>query len=306
MLSPLARREWGTILLAGVLLALAAFFFGLFWLIPVPLILAATLAAFYRDPFRQAPTQRHLMVSPADGHISSVHTIEGQELFDGAPARCIRTFLSVLDVHIVRSPCHARVGRILHRPGAYMNVLNPESAEQNEALTIELLHPTRHTPIGAIRLIAGMLARTICVDVREGQLLQRGERLGIFKLGSTTEVWIPESLLPQVRVKQGQKTRGAEDVLAELAGDQVITATPITTTQTAEAPPESKPDTAPEIAAEDRQPDENKNDLGENTAHPAATPSAEPEATPETEAVEQPAHTTPADEDEQGNLFGNL
>lgn len=213
MLSPHARNEWLTIAGLGVLLCIVA---GLFdWWGAVPLIVLAALAGllFFRDPDRAIPSQRNAVVAPADGRVSSVHEIDYFEPFEG-PATCIRIFLSVLDVHINRCPCHGRVRSITHKPGLHRNALNPDSAEVNEHNLIVLEHPVKGHPVAAVRQVAGLLARTVVCTVEEGAILQRGQRIGLIKLGSTTELYLPATLRPQVSIQAGQKVTGAVTVLA--------------------------------------------------------------------------------------------
>ncbi|MEX0744141.1 MAG: phosphatidylserine decarboxylase [Phycisphaeraceae bacterium] len=213
MLSGFARNEWLTIIAVGMMLAIATLVMGLWWLAVLVLLAAAALVAFFRDPHRRVPTQRGAVVAPADGRVSSVHRVERFEPFDG-PAMCIRIFLSVLDVHVNRSPCHGEVLSIAHKPGQHLNALNPESAEVNESNLVVLVHPIRRQPIAAVRQVAGLLARTIVCRAREGQVLQRGERIGIIKLGSTTELYLPEALAPELSVEQGQYVYGGLTVVA--------------------------------------------------------------------------------------------
>ncbi len=215
-LSPYGRAEWLTILAVGVMLAAAAALASWWWIALLTLLLAAALVAFFRDPDRIIPAQRHVVVSPADGRVSSVHEVEHHELL-GESAVCVRVFLSVLDVHVCRSPCHGIVSTITHRPGLKINALNPRSAEQNEAATFLLLHPVRKKPVAVVRQIAGMLARTIVCAVKEGTILQRGQRFGIIKFGSTAEVYIPRSLAPRVTVQKGQRVVGGVTVVAAIA-----------------------------------------------------------------------------------------
>jgi phosphatidylserine decarboxylase len=135
------------------------------------------------------------------------------EPFNG-PATCVRVFLSVLDVHVNRSPCHGVVLSVEHRPGLHLNALNPQSAQDNESTTVVLVHPVRRHPVAAVRQIAGLLARTIVCPVQEGQVLQRGQRFGMIKFGSTTELYLPAYYQPQVLVSVGQKVSGGTTVLA--------------------------------------------------------------------------------------------
>lgn len=215
MLSPHAKSEWTTIFVIGVLLSLTACFAGLWWLsIPV-IIVTICLILFFRDPDRPIPTQRGIMVAPADGKISSIHEVDFFEPFNGS-ATCVRIFLSVFDVHINRSPVHGVVTSITHKPGQHLNVLNPESAEVNESNLIVIAHPIRRDAIAAVRQVAGLCARTICCTANTGSVIQRGQRIGIIKLGSTTELYIPQRFAPQLNVEQGQYVYAGSTILANI------------------------------------------------------------------------------------------
>jgi phosphatidylserine decarboxylase len=227
MLSTYAKNEWITIAAAGLMLSAASLVIGL-WLVAIfLLILTAALLAFFRDPERNTPSQRGAMTAPADGRVSSIHEVEHFEPFNG-PATCVRIFLSVLDVHINRSPCHGQVTDITHKPGDHKNALNPTSAETNESNLIVLVHPIRRHPLAAVRQVAGLLARTIACGVNEGDVVQRGQRIGMIKLGSTTELYLPADLKPVVAVQQGQKVYAGLTVLA------TVTSRDLTETRNAE------------------------------------------------------------------------
>lgn len=213
MLSPYGKQEWLTIAAVGVMLSIAAGVAGFWWASFVLIPLTLALMAFFRDPNRKTPSQRGAVVAPADGRISSIHQLEHFEPLNG-PATCIRIFLSVLDVHINRSPCHGHVASITHKPGDHKNALNPTSAETNESNLIVLVHPIRRHPLAAVRQVAGLLARTIACGVHEGDVVQRGQRIGMIKLGSTTELYLPADLQPKVAVSQGQKVYAGVTVLA--------------------------------------------------------------------------------------------
>ncbi|MEX0886110.1 MAG: phosphatidylserine decarboxylase [Phycisphaeraceae bacterium] len=241
MLSGYARNEWMTILAIGLVLTVTLAVVQ-WWVVAVVCVLATlALLSFFRDPHRRPPTQRGVVVAPADGRVSSIHELEHFEPLDG-PATCIRIFLSVLDVHVNRSPLHGEVVSVHHKPGQYRNALNPESAEVNAATTTVLVHPIRRYPIAAVRQVSGMLARTIVCNARAGKVLQRGEKYGIIKLGSTTELYLPRDLVQRVEVQPGQKVKAGLTVVAALAslelkpGENGASPTP------AEAPPPAKPE----------------------------------------------------------------
>lgn len=215
MLSPHGKPQYAVILLVTAALTALFIWLGVWWAsIPVA-IFALALLAFFRDPERATPVRRNICVAPADGRISSIHEVENFELF-GEGATCIRIFLSVLDVHINRSPCHGQVGKIHHKPGKYLNALKPESAEENEWVTFALLHPAKKTPVAAVRQVSGMIARNIVCAAKEGQILQRGERFGMIKFGSTTELYIPKSFQPRVLVEKGAYVWGGVTILVEV------------------------------------------------------------------------------------------
>lgn len=219
MLSPYARKEWLTILAVGGAVAAALLLLSpgnLWWLAGLVFLTAILLATFFRDPGRSVPPARGVIVAPADGRVSSIHELDHFEPF-GEGATCIRIFLSVLDVHINRAPCHGMVASITHKPGEYLNALNPRSAEVNESNLIVLVHPVQRRPVAAVRQVAGMLARTIHCAPKEGQVVQRGSRIGIIKLGSTTEVYLPASAQPRVQVVEGDKVKAGSSIVAIVA-----------------------------------------------------------------------------------------
>lgn len=231
MLSTYGKREWLTILAIGSMLTATCLLVGQWWLAGGAVVLTLVLLAFFRDPNRRIPSDRNCVVSPADGRVSSVHRLEFFEPFAG-PATCVRVFLSVLDVHVNRSPCHCMVQSISHKPGEHLNALNPRSAEVNESNLIVLLHPTHRYPVAAVRQVAGLIARTIVCGVRPQQVLQRGQKIGMIKFGSTTELYLPDTLHPQVTAQQGQYVYGGSTILAKITLPQ---------TQTAAAHPQPKP-----------------------------------------------------------------
>lgn len=214
MLSRYARNECLASLAISLSLAASCVLFDLWPLAALPLGLGACVLLFYRDPKRLSPKDRNVAVSPADGKISSIHEIAHFEPFDG-PAVCVRVFLSIFDVHVNYCPCHAEVKSITHKAGEHISVLNPRSAEVNESITIIFNHPTHHTPLVAVRQIAGLFARTVHCALSEGQVVQRGSKLGIMKLGSTAELYLPVTP-DQVLVRVGQRVVGAITPLAML------------------------------------------------------------------------------------------
>lgn len=215
MLSKHAKQECVTIAAIGLMLGVAVVLIGLWWLLILILPATFALLLFFRDPERRTPTQRGVMVAPSDGRISSIHEVDHFEPLEG-PAVCIRIFMSVLDVHINYSPYHTTVDSITHTDGEHLNTLKPESAEDNENNLLVLEHPNRRYKMAAVRQVAGMLARTIVCHVHEGQVIQRGQRIGLIKLGSTTELYIRQDLSPRLQVKEGQRVTGGVTVIGQI------------------------------------------------------------------------------------------
>lgn len=244
MLSRSAKSECLTLAATGGMVAAALGLRGHWVAAVVAVAVTLALLLFFRDPERRIPSQRGAVVAPADGKISSIHRLDHFEPLDG-PAVCVRIFMSVFDVHINRCPCHGKIASITPRAGKYRNTLNPEAAEDNTSNTLLMVHPVKEYPVAVVRQIAGLLARTIHCDLEPGQVVQRGQRLGLIKLGSTTEVYLPEGLGPAVQVAQGQKVAAGITVLATVTPRDTATgdADPDTegATPRASEPPESTP-----------------------------------------------------------------
>jgi len=209
-------REWGSALMAALAASALAIWLGWMWALAPVWLLWLAIAAFFRDPPRRVPGDLPptAFVSPADGVITAVERIEHHEAVDG-PAVVIRIFLSVLDVHINRSPCDATVVRRIHRPGKYLDARRPESAKVNESNLI-ILKRLDGTPIG-VRQVSGAIARRIVDPLADGQQITRGQRIGMIKFGSTTELILPRPEAVTVRVQVGQRVAGAVTVFAEMA-----------------------------------------------------------------------------------------
>jgi len=183
------------------------------WWIPFGVTTVAWLGflAFFRDPSRTPPpASDRTMVSPADGMVSAVLRQSHHEAVDG-PALVIRIYLSVLDVHVNRVPWSGTVSVRSHRPGRYVDVRVAESAKVNESLLLNVQAPEGFR--FGIRLVAGAVARRIACTARAGDTLRRGERMGMIKFGSTTELIVPDGAFDCL-VQVGDRVRGGESALA--------------------------------------------------------------------------------------------
>jgi len=212
------RHGFREMLIGSVALAVVAVLLRLaFW--PLALLIAPILLwlfAFFRDPERQVPVEQDVMVSPADGTVSDISQLPDEPLL-GGPAVRVGIFLSVFNVHINRSPCDGKVLDVFYKKGKFINAMRHQLAsDQNESNTIVLADPTTGQPIAVVRQIVGLIARRIIFTAERGQLLRRGERIGMIKFGSRTELIVPARVEPQVRVTVGQTVRGAADVIFKL------------------------------------------------------------------------------------------
>src|SRR5207247_7353088 len=135
----------------------------------------------------------------------------------GGPCVRIGIFLSVFNVHVNRSPCDGRVIALERKKGKFLNAMRHNLAsEENESNTIVLAEPMGDRPIAVVKQIVGMIARRIVFVAEKGEVLKRGQRIGMIKFGSRTELYIPNWLKPELKVKVGDSVRGAADVIAIL------------------------------------------------------------------------------------------
>lgn len=212
-MAPYARIEVGLILLlGGGLTALAAVYFG--WLALAPGLLTAALLSFYRDPPRRIPSGSDRLLAPADGRILSVE--RGWLPPEGGPPELrICIFLSVANVHVNRTPCAGRVRDVVYTPGLFLNALKADATVRNEnnLVTIEPAAPIRG-PV-RVRQIAGLLARRIVCVLKPDEEVSAGQRFGMIKLGSQTELRAVDDPRWMVLVRAGQSVRGGSTVLAQ-------------------------------------------------------------------------------------------
>jgi phosphatidylserine decarboxylase len=210
--------------IAGAITLLA---FLLDWDMLAWLLVGLTLwvAAFFRDPIRTTPRGDRLIVAPADGLITMIARVapptelRGPDgLADGDYTR-VSIFMSVFDVHINRSPITGRVKRIVYVPGKFVNADLDKASEDNERQHF-LVESSDGLRIGFTQ-IAGLVARRILSFVKEGDLVEGGQRVGLIRFGSRVDVYLPSGTSP--RVILGQRAIAGETVLAEVGVDAPLT-----------------------------------------------------------------------------------
>lgn len=196
----------------------------------VPLILAAFFLWFFRDPERPIPSDPGLIVSPADGLVTEATTIATPN----GPRKRISIFLSVFDVHVNRAPIAGELREIRYYKGQYLNAMNPKSAESNERNVVTMYGEGIEI---TFKQIAGLLARRIVFPLKEGDRVQRGQRVGLIKFGSRTDVVLPAEA--EFQVKVGQRVKGGASVIAVMmAGAAAATESKLNRSASASAFPE--------------------------------------------------------------------
>lgn len=172
-----------------------------------PVALAAFFLWFFRDPERAIPSGPGLIVSPGDGLVTATARIETPQ----GPRQRVSIFLSVFNVHVNRAPIGGVVRCVRYQKGQYLNAMNPASADRNEQNTVTVEGEGIEV---MFKQIAGLLARRIVFHPREGDRLQRGQRVGMIKFGSRVDVVVPGEAVLQVKV--GQRVKGGVSVVAAM------------------------------------------------------------------------------------------
>jgi phosphatidylserine decarboxylase len=183
-------------------------------LVALPIVLAAFFLWFFRDPERTIPQGAGEIVSPGDGLVTGAEWIE---TVGGSRLR-LSIFLNVFDVHVNRAPVGGVVKVCEFRKGEFMNAMKPESALNNEQ-TLVVIDAGGYEV--SFKQIAGLLARRIVCNLKVGDKVERGQRVGLIKFGSRVDVLMPAEA--DLKVKMGSRVRGGSTVLAVVAGSDSTT-----------------------------------------------------------------------------------
>lgn len=186
-------------------------------LVLIPVLLAAFFLWFFRDPERTIPSGAGLVISPADGKVTDVSST----LLNGIPSTRISIFLNVFDVHVNRSPISGVIKSAVYKKGQFGNAMSEASADDNEQ-NIVTMEGEGMTVV--FKQIAGLLARRIVFNHKPGEKLARGQRVGMIKFGSRTDVIFPQPA--EISVKLGDRVKGGSSILARAT---VVPKTPATT-----------------------------------------------------------------------------
>ncbi|HWC18762.1 MAG TPA: phosphatidylserine decarboxylase [Terriglobales bacterium] len=193
----------------GLGAAIAAVLLGLInlWLAVPPLLLGAFFVWFFRDPERPIPDGPGVVVSPADGKVTSVDQFNQ----DGQSKKRISIFLNVFDVHVNRSPISGTITSLFYQKGKFGNAMSVGSSDANEQNIVTVRGDGQAV---IFKQIAGLLARRIVFTPRPGDRLERGQRVGLIKFGSRVDVVLDDAV--EVRVKVGDRVAGGSSILGVL------------------------------------------------------------------------------------------
>lgn len=214
---PLTKYGWPEVIVfpATIIVAMAACLLVFTPLLPgwatvsIVLVLGIVLIwvlMFFRDPERSCPSDKNLLLSPADGKVTDIEVVK-EDNHIGADSLRIGIFLSIFDVHINRSPCNAKIEKITHKRGVYKNAANPHSGRVNESKDLYLVRADSPEDKLIVRQISGAIARRIVCEKAEGQKLSGGEKFGMIKFGSRTELYAPAGAGLKCLVKTGDKVK---------------------------------------------------------------------------------------------------
>lgn len=181
---------------------------------PAPFLFFLFVMSFFRDFNRTVPPDPDAFVSPADGRVTEITDVEESTYIHG-PAVRIGIFLSVFNCHVNRTPWPGTVGYLQHSPGLFLDARHPDSGPKNESNAIGLHDESRNVKM-LVRQVAGFLARRIICTAKPGDKLAKGERFGMIKFGSRTELYIPKDRVGSIAIKVGDTVYGAKTILGRL------------------------------------------------------------------------------------------
>jgi phosphatidylserine decarboxylase len=166
------------------------------------------IAGFFRDPEREIPAGKGLVVAPADGKVVSIADVSGDRRFDDAAIR-VSIFLSPLDVHINRMPVAGKIEDVRYTPGKFLAAYKDDASENNEQNSLTVRDDGGR--FFRVVQIAGVVARRIVCWVKTGDLVCRGQRFGLIMFGSRTDLYLPEGC--RLEIREGQRVIGGETIV---------------------------------------------------------------------------------------------
>ncbi len=208
------------VLPAIIIIAMAILFWagGTHWAILIAeVILAIVLIfvlSFFRDPARNTPTDKNILLAPADGTVADIEVVDEKEVIKGKALR-IGIFLSVFNVHINRSPCDVKIDKITYKKGGFKDARSPLAGTSNESNDLFLIRKQAPFDKLIVRQISGAIARRIVCKAQAGMELAGGEKFGMIKFGSRTELYVPTNKGVKCSVKIGDKVKAGLTTLVK-------------------------------------------------------------------------------------------
>lgn len=214
---PLTKYGWPQIVIfpAAVLAAMVVWplagknFLPLWAIVSIEALLAAVLIwvlAFFRDPHRAVPTNSNLLLAPADGKITDIEIVNENDFINAKTLR-IGIFLSIFNAHINRVPCNVKVEKITYKKGKHKNAMTPQAGRVNESNDLWLTRTDSPKERLIVRQISGAIARRIICQTKQGQKLTGGEKFGMIKFGSRTELHLPARENARCLIRIGDKVK---------------------------------------------------------------------------------------------------
>lgn len=208
---PISRDGWAYLAILLVLMIICYIIWP--WLIIIPGLFFLFVLFFFRNPERIIPGDEMSLVSPADGVVMDIERVYEDKFIMRESIR-IRIFLSIFNVHVNRSPMAGKVSFRSYRPGQMLPAFKSHASELNEKNFIGIENQNLRI---LVTQVTGFIARRIVCWVNEGDELERGERFGLIKFGSCTELFMPSDV--KVLVAQGDKVIGGQTILGRVNGE---------------------------------------------------------------------------------------
>jgi phosphatidylserine decarboxylase len=202
-------RESIPFIVVPLLLALVSVVFGYWFVFGFFVLVALFMAFFFRDPKRYPPTDQDVIVSPADGRVTSIRSLAPEQVDS---ATVVSIFLSPFDVHINRAPIPGKITDMVYSPGKFLMATNEKASLVNEQ-NILTIQGERITVV--CKQIAGILARRVVCWKKKGDNLSMGERFGLIKFSSRTDLILPANV--SILVSEGARVRGGTTVIGRIS-----------------------------------------------------------------------------------------
>ena len=205
---PISRDGWLYLAIFAVLTVLA--YWAWPWLVILPGVIFLFIAFFFRNPERDIPTDEFSLVSPADGVVMDVERVFEDQFLNRESIR-VRIFLSIFNVHVNRCPMVGKIAFRAYRPGKMIPAFKSHASELNEKNYVGIQN--KHLQI-LVTQVTGFIARRIVCWVNKGDIVSKGERFGLIKFGSCTEIFVPTNV--EIMVSPGDKVRGGVSVIGRV------------------------------------------------------------------------------------------